>query len=374
MATALSSTSTYTTKPIINIVSDTATTTLERSSINYVQLSQPFESHHTFEVNYSSSLKLNDIAKFKQVADDMIGGRISIMFEHSRNNVVEQNLNFLGIVTSVKMSKGQSNSLSFLISGTSATSLLSVGRNTCSFTDMTLADIVNKVLSSNSKLDKKVAPVYTSPIPYVTQYEEDNFHFLQRLAENYGEWMFYNGEELIFGKPSRSNPPVALAYGVNLFDMDYRLRTVPMNMKVQYYNYEESKLYIAPASAEAVSGLQIYDKMMYDKSEKLFTDELVELGFQDYKSESDLKRMVKLKKGERSNSLAVLSGSTPEMEIKVGGLIKVKEDIYAVTDSKQGSTRQDTIDYGINVFFYLNKSTYFYFHFGRATAQNRKTI
>ncbi len=339
--------STTTFKPTIEI--SIAKVTIQK--VNYLRVNQRFEGHHSFEISVAPSMLVGQSDRLQNLAETLVGEPVYISLSQTREGAASQKMVFLGTLSSISLIKGQSQSTNYLLSGTGLTTFLEIGKNTRSFTDQTLSDIVKNVTDGCN-----CSPTYTQPIPYVTQYEEDNFHFLQRLAENYGEWMFYNGEELIFGKPSRSNPPVALAYGVNLFDMDYRLRTVPMNMKAQYYNYEESKLYIAPASAEAVSGLQTYDKMMYDKSENLFKDDLVELGFQGYKSESDLKRMVKLKKGERSNSLAVLSGSTPEMEIKVGGLIKVKEDIYAVTDSKQGSTRQDTIDYGTFVVTSINHS------------------
>ena len=320
-------------------------------SVNYLRINQRFEGHHSFEISVSPSMLVGQSNQLRSLAETLVGEPVSISISQTREGAASQKMVFLGTLSSISLVKGQSQTTNYLLSGSGLTTFLETGKTTRSFTNQTLSDIVKNVTGGCS-----CSPTYTQPIPYVTQYEEDNFHFLQRLAENYGEWMFYNGEELIYGKPSRSNPPVELAYGVNLFDMDYRLRTVPMNMKAQYYNYEESKLYVAPASAESVSGLQTYDKMVYDKSEKLFKDELVELGFQGYKSESDLKRMVKLKKGERSNSLAVLSGSTPEMEIKVGGLIKVKEDIYAVIDSKQGATKQDTVDYGTFVVTSINHS------------------
>ena len=339
--------STTTFKPTIEI----SIAKVNIQKVNYLRVNQRFEGHHSFEISVAPSMLVGQSDRLQNLAETLVGEPVYISLSQTREGAASQKMVFLGTLSSIRLIKGQSQSTNYLLSGTGFTTFLEIGKNTRSFTDQTLSDIVKNVTGGCS-----CSPTYTQPIPYVTQYEEDNFHFLQRLAENYGEWMFYNGEELIFGKPSRSNPPVALAYGVNLFDMDYRLRTVPMNMKAQYYNYEESKLYIAPASAESVSGLQTYDKMMYDKSESLFKDDLVELGFQGYKSESDLKRMVKLKKSERSNSLAVLSGSTPEMEIKVGGLIKVKEDIYAVTDSKQGSTKQDTIDYGTFVVTSINHS------------------
>ena len=192
-----------------------------------------------------------------------------------------------------------------------------------------------------------VSPAYATPIPYITQYEEDNFHFLQRLAETYGEWMYYDGNKLIFGKAGRaSTAPIELSYGVNIFDLEYDITTKPMNQEFRYYDYETEETYKSPSSSATIGGLGTSAQIGYSKAEKLYKDALIDLSFQGIQKESDLKQLVKLKKGEKTTRLAVLHGTTLDMDIKIGGIIKVKENIYAATDASVGAIIQDTVDYG----------------------------
>ncbi|AXE21835.1 hypothetical protein DR864_28610 (plasmid) [Runella rosea] len=187
---------------------------------------------------------------------------------------------------------------------------------------------------------KNIADLFR-PIRYVTQYEEDNFHFLQRLAEEYGEWMFYDGEQFIFGKNGRDKGnEITLKHGENIFDMQYSLRTTPLNLKGFNYDYYNNKTYEAPASSENVSGLGAFTLVGLNKSAKVFNDELVEIGYQNHRESSTLKTAVKLKKSEQANKLAVLTGRTPEMEIKLGGTVKVI-DTYLNDQNKV-----EVIDYG----------------------------
>ena len=46
-----------------------------------------------------------------------------------------------------------------------------------------------------------VNPETKSKLEYECQYEETNFRFIQRLARQYQEWLYYDGQNLVFGKP-----------------------------------------------------------------------------------------------------------------------------------------------------------------------------
>ena len=65
--------------------------------------------------------------------------------------------------------------------------------------NMTLEEIVKYTLGSAS-VPPEINTRTTDKIPYTVQYNESNYQFLTRLAQRYGEWMYYNGEKLIFGK------------------------------------------------------------------------------------------------------------------------------------------------------------------------------
>ncbi|MDF7820366.1 contractile injection system protein, VgrG/Pvc8 family [Runella sp. MFBS21] len=312
-------------------------TTIPR--VNYLRINQRFESHHSFEISVSPSTLAGQSERLRNVADSFMGQRVAVRMSQTREGFPTQNNTFIGVVMSVKLVRGQSQNSSYLITGFGLSIFLAMGLGTRSYSEKTLSDIVNSTLSDDWVLN---SPTYTTPIPYVTQYDEDRFHFLQRLADRYGEWFYYNGEKLIFGKNARpSTPTITLMHSRNFFDMEYGLRITPVKWKTSYFNYEEFQRFDADSAAEQVSGLSSLSQMMLDRSEQTFTDNgLNEIGYQDFVTEAALKQAVKVEKSERANQLAIISGRTPEMELKIGNLVSIVEPIY------QNGEIVDRVEYG----------------------------
>ena len=318
--------------------------------VNYLRISQRFEGHHSFEISVAPSMLAGQANSLAGLAESVVGIKTSIKINQTREGATSQSLLFEGAVTSIRLIKGQSQTNTYLISGLSSTMFLEVGKNTQSFAKFSLSDIVKNIVANFTAFE--CSPVYTNSIPYVTQYDEDDFHFLQRLAETYGEWFYYNGEKVIFGKNARpSSPTIALTNDSNLFDLEYSLRALPFKFKTSYYNYEVDERFFAYSEDETISNLPYFRDIGYNNSNANYRSSPYDISFNThYATISELKTAVKLKKSEQTTKLAVLSGRTPEMELKIGGLISVKEPNY--TDGRVS----DTIDYGIFVVTRLNHS------------------
>lgn len=334
-------TSTFTSRFEINVNGVTIT------RANFLRINQRFESHHSFEISVSPAMLSGQTDSLRTIADTMTGQRISISLSQSREGQPTQTNLFVGVVMAVRLLKGQSQTSSYLITGSGLTMFLSVGPSTRSFAEKNLSDIITPMFPSSWGT---VSPTYTTPIPYVTQYEEDKFHFLQRMADRYGEWFYYNGEKIIFGKDARPYAPtIELVHSRNLFDMEYGLRITSVNWKASYFNYEAFERFDAESTAEQVSGLHSLAQMMLDRSAQTFTDNgLNEIGYTNFAAESNLKNAVKVEKSERANRLALLTGRTPEMELKIGNLVNIREPIY------ENGQVTDTIEHGTFVVTALN--------------------
>lgn len=316
--------------------------------VNYLRIGQRFDSHHDFEISISPDMLSNRAVKLKELADKFVGKNAAITLKQGREGSPEQSQIFSGIVTSVRLVKGQSQTSTFLISGLSPTVLLAAGPTTRCFIDKSLSDIVSEVLKP-FPFSSISSPKSSTSISYVTQYEEDNFHFLQRLAEEFGEWLFYDGDALVFGKNGRQpSTTISLTHGINLFDMEYGLRVTPLTFRANYFNYEGCHLFKAHSSSEQVDGLSSFSQLTFNRSNEVFTDELNQINFTNHATEANLKTAVKLKKSEQANKLAVFTGRSPEMEMKIGGLVSITEPVFV--DGK----RTDTIDYGTFVITRLN--------------------
>jgi len=112
----------------------------------------------------------------------------------------------VGIVTEVSLNRRNKGNREVLVKGYSPTILLDGRPNCKSYTGKTLSAIVNDLHSQIPQNDLKFVtdPAFTGEIPYVVQYKESNFNFLNRIADRYGEWCYYDGKELKFGRLKKS--------------------------------------------------------------------------------------------------------------------------------------------------------------------------
>lgn len=87
-----------------------------------------------------------------------------------------------------------------------------------------MSDIV-KELTDKAGVQALVNPETKSKLEYECQYEETNFRFIQRLARQYQEWLYYDGQNLVFGKP-QAGSTTKLTYGEELSVLDVCSQTL----------------------------------------------------------------------------------------------------------------------------------------------------
>ena len=108
-----------------------------------------------------------------------------------------------------------------------------------SFEEKTLNDIVNDVVDDYSgHLDTEVDSRFKDTIPYCVQYNETNFQFLQRLARRYGEWLYNDGTQLVFGNLKKQDS-VRLSYpskDIPSYNVDLKMQHVAFSHVASSYN------------------------------------------------------------------------------------------------------------------------------------------
>lgn len=108
-----------------------------------------------------------------------------------------------------------------------------------SFEEKTLNDIVNDVVDDYAgQLDTEVDSRFTDTIPYCVQYNETNFQFLLRLARRYGEWIYNDGTQLVFGNLKKQDS-VRLSYpskDIPSYNVDLKMQHTAFNHVASSYN------------------------------------------------------------------------------------------------------------------------------------------
>lgn len=229
---------------------------------------------------------------------------------------------FKGVVTSVSMSRTQTGSSDFIVNGQSPTVYLDDGIHAHSFGAKNLKQIIDEAFKPyEAKFEETdINPSYTEKIKYCVQYRESNFSFMNRLAARYGEWFFYDGIKLSFGKLAKGEV-IRLSYERDLTHFEVSLKTLPVNFKLRGYDYKGHKFPVKTASYSSLENE--YAKIAFDKSKKEIYPETTEVPIHFSMSEKDLDQITTLRQNLHLNELVVMSGTTSRPDLRLGSIIEV---------------------------------------------------
>ena len=119
---------------------------------------------------------------------------------------------FKGMIIDVSASRATASAQSATITAASWDSLLQNAPHCRSFENMTLKEIVNKVIEPYSDISSTINPRFSEKIPYVVQYNQSDYSFMRMLAARFGEWMYNTGEKFIFGEMEDTGDIADLVY------------------------------------------------------------------------------------------------------------------------------------------------------------------
>jgi type VI secretion system secreted protein VgrG len=114
---------------------------------------------------------------------------------------INDEFTFKGIIYAINCVEQDSNGITYEIAGKGLFVKLAEIPESNSFYQKDLRHIFNAVnITSGTTL--QLNPRYTSDLFYTVQYNQTAFDFYKMTAARYGEWLYYNGQELILGTPS----------------------------------------------------------------------------------------------------------------------------------------------------------------------------
>lgn len=237
---------------------------------------------------------------------------------------------FKGIINSIKAEKsGLSSEDVIRLSGYSPDILLLDHSGCRSFENKTLKQIVEEVIKPYPRdvLKANVNPAYREQIPYCVQYKENSFDFLRRIAARYGEWMYYNGSELIFGKPKSKEEELVLANELYTFDFSINLKAP--GFKYVAYDYLNANNIDASTDKNTGKDQQNeFGKHAFNQSGKQFTESPVldynHLNINANNYTKALKETVELEASAIALGMTEMKATGEYMNLVPGTKIKIK--------------------------------------------------
>lgn len=298
-----------------------------------VTINQKFNEHHTFSIRIKYDV-LEKTGSFSlSNAQKLIGKSAVIKLLYA--NTLEIAYEFHGLVCGIDIEQADNFSSDLVIKGYSPTILLENGQNFNSFYNKKLQQVVDALTGSLSQVNCSVnnSPQYKTPIPYVSQYRESAFHFLNRLSSQFGEWFYYDGQKLYFGKPSGS-PNIEIIYGIDVRSMQMKLQILPLTFSGYSYLSKDDKLITADAPS-TIDGLDEYASFVLNESNKIFSEPVSLPVKQRIESKSDLDSFLKQKKTAMAAHLEVLNATSDNPAVCIGAVADLKVSVLSGADFKK---------------------------------------
>lgn len=301
-----------------------ATVSIDGENRNYTHISlvQKFGQHHYFDIEVLCSplVKENVWHHEREEMIAMQGKTVVIRMKHEFSG--DESI-FKGIITSIGMDgdKGVSGTLHYR--GYSTTILLESGRTMDSFTDATLGEIVSEVVEKyGNGISIVNNPAFKSRIPYVQMQEESAYEFLRRLAWQYGEWFYYNGQVLYFGNPYKEKDE-NLVYDIDMDSMHFSSCVAPFHFSRHDY-LSDSHMDMFGDDSEAVRGINTYLANAMKTSEGLYRSQTTMYSHTATGHPLDIEHFTAVEKGRKVSSLVWMTGNTKTCRVRIGEPVVVQ--------------------------------------------------
>ena len=289
----------------------------------HVHVEQRFDWHHRFKVTVSTE-KAKILGETEsEIIDNAIvfvGEIAEINFERLAGA-----FNFKGYITDVYIDQTYAGDSFIIFKGYSPTYLLEGQKSVASYEEMSLNEIFDDVFSNiPANLNKENNPIYSEPIPYVVRYKETQYQFLSRLAATYGEWFYYNGQQIIFGELPSGSSKVDLKFGSDsMLSFNYGINLRPSSFKQHFYKYQDNES-IEESMADFEPGwLDPHSQTSLESSNELYSEEGFDPVSHAINDSGHIKHLAEVKKSSILSDSMLFSGQSADPRITIGAEIEV---------------------------------------------------
>lgn len=302
----------------LNLVATKVTVKGEEQKFVSLHLRQGFNRHHTFTVVVNYLSPNNTFQQTPEKFIGYIGETASISFVHRQTG---ESYDFEGIITQVEMVGSMGETGGVAIHGTSPTILYENNRTPDSWMDQSLSTIIKEATQEYGKVNLVSNPKYATPIPYMAQYNESVFDFMNRLSALYGEWFYYDGTKVYFGKPDRDNTE-KIVYDMDLEEVRLVANLVPGKSARYDYVAQENKQHNAdtPAKPDGMNDLQ---SIAHSCSEKAYTAKTTSAADPHVTDKAELDEQMRIVKNASGANLLNIKGIGKTCRIRIGEIIDV---------------------------------------------------
>ena len=284
-------------------------------SFKSLELRQPLNDHHSFELVIDIETGANRYVHDLKDSAAWLGKPLTVHVSPSGKPT------FLGVITGVSLHRRNSDYGHILVKGRSATYRLETGLNCHSWNDRTIGEIVNE-LTASAGVRARVNPEYTKRLDYVCQYNESDFTFIRRLARQYNEWLYYDGTELIFGRPTLPDA-VPLEFGTSLASLDIGVQALARPARVFSYRSLQDQS-ISEKTPDKPSGQDPLGHKAFLASMNLYKQPTRQYALSRIHYMSEMETYVRKKQEAETAESHYVRGTSENASLGVGRVVNLK--------------------------------------------------
>ena len=295
-----------------------------------------------FAMRKKSVLKTDQDVAFA-ISNDLLGAAVKLSVKTNRRdsseNICSEELAFEGVICNLSSQRGtMSQGMLIQVTAFSPDYFLIDNPHCCSFENKTLSNILSEALGEPAhKINLAVSPRMTQTIPYVVQYNENTYQFIARLAQRYGEFLYYDDNKLVFGKVD-AKPAVTLHPDTDVLSYHYDLAMDHPHFVHGHHDYLDYENYIDEATRYTGQSQHKLTDSVYAHSKEAFAKPTLQNLHASVQEDNDIDQLQESVKaqglGARSMMMTCVL-TTNRADLKLGSKITISEGV----DQNDGSVK-----------------------------------
>ncbi|UCG61915.1 MAG: hypothetical protein JSV52_01090 [Candidatus Zixiibacteriota bacterium] len=244
-----------------------------KHTVSSVQLKQQLDDHHDLQVRIKQIGKTTAERDFDDPANftGFLGKSIALSITPT-GDILDSSLEleFIGLVTEVKLENSIDGLNTVLILAKSPTVTLDGAKQVTFFQDQSASDIISAIVG-NFPISRGNIESSGSTIKYTVQYRETDWQYVKRLSQGAGMFAYYDGKEFIAQKANGSSS-VELTWRHSLGVFSLGLGTASSKYQSKSWEYGAKTALEGQADTSVLrSAPSDLTKVSIDASKKVFS-------------------------------------------------------------------------------------------------------
>ena len=295
-----------------------------------------------FSMRKKSVLKTEQDVAFA-ISNELLGAVVKLQVKTNRRdqsqNIKSEELSFEGVICNLTSRRDtMSQGMLIQVTAFSPDYFLIDNPHCCSFENQTLSSIITDAVGEPAhNISLKVSPKMSQAIPYVVQYNENTYQFIARLAQRYGEFLYYEDGKMVFGKVD-AKPAVTLHPDTDVLAYHYDLAMDHPNFVHGHHDYLDYENYIDEATRHTGQSLHKLTDYVYAHSKDAFAKDTLQNLRASVQEDNDinvLEESVKAQGFGAKSMMMTCTLTTNRADIKLGSKITISEG----ADQNDGSVK-----------------------------------